>query len=371
MPKRLVPALLVLVLAGCNLPRGAAMQSEIISGSEQETRDFQLVAINRETVDTIAGWPAPPQAHPSYSTWPRNGLRSPDSATIASGDRLSVTIWDNEENSLLTSPSQKSTQLTQVVVAGDGSVFLPYVGKVAVRGLSPDQARERLQTALSATLPSAQVQVGVEAGRQNTVDLVGGVAKAGSYPIPDRSFSVLSLISQGGGVAQGMNNPIVKLVRGGRAYGIPVERLFAQPSLDVSLRGGDKVIVEPDPRAFLALGATGKQTSIPFPQDQISALDAVSLIGGINASRANPKGVLVLREYAADQVRTDGRGPDRARVVFAVDLTSADGLFSARKFRILDGDLVLATESPINNARTVFGVIGQIFGLSNQLDGSN
>lgn len=347
------------------------MQSEILAGADKETRDFQVVAVTRDTVDALAGWDLPPQAHPGYAAWPQGGLRSPDSAAIAAGDLLSVTIWDNEENSLLTSPTQKSTALTQVPVAGDGTVFLPYVGKVAVRGLSPDQAREKLQTALAATLPSAQVLVSVEAGRQNTVDLVGGVAKAGSYPIPDRSFSVLSLLSQGGGVATGMNNPIVKLVRGGRAYGIAVERLFAQPSLDVSLRGGDKVIVEPDPRAFLALGATGKQTTIPFPQDQVGALDAVSLIGGINASRANPKGVLVLREYAAKQVRSDGRGPDRARVVFTVDLTTADGLFSARKFRIHDGDLVLATESPVNNARTVFGLIGQIFGLSNQLDGTN
>ena len=371
MQKTLILTVLVLALAGCNLPRGAAMQGEIIAGADKETRDFQVVPVTRDTVQSLASWPAPPQSGITHAGWPTHGLRAPDSAAIASGDRLSVTIWDNEENSLLTAPSQKSTQLTEVTVAGDGTVFLPYVGKVAVRGLSADQAREKLQSALAATVPSAQVLVSVQAGRQNTVDLVGGVAKAGSYPIPDRSFSVLSLLSQGGGVAQGMNNPIVKLVRGGRAYGIPVERLFAQPSLDVSLRGGDKVIVEPDPRAFLALGAAGKQTTIPFPQDDISALDAVSLIGGINASRANPKGVLVLREYAPKQVRTDGRGPDRARVVFTVDLTTADGLFSARNFSIRNGDLVLATESPINNARTLFGVIGQIFGLSNQLDGSN
>lgn len=370
MLNRLLPALLVLALAGCSLPRGAAMQSEIIRGSESETRDFQVVAVTRDTVGPVSGWALPPQALLSHAGWPQGGLRNPDSATIAAGDKISVTIWDNEENSLLTSPAQKSAQLTEVSVATDGAVFVPYIGKVAVRGLSPDQAREKLQTALAAVLPSAQVQVAVVPGRQNTVDLVGGAGNPGSYPIPDRSYSVLSLISQGGGVTASLSNPIVKLVRGGRAYGISVERLFAQPALDVSLRGGDKVIIEDDPRRFLALGAAGKQTTIPFPQDQVSALDAVSLIGGINASRANPKGVLILREYGAKQVRTDGRGPDRARVVFAVDLTTADGLFSARKFPIASGDLVLVTESALTNARTVFGLVGQIFGLANQVDGS-
>lgn len=370
MLKRLFPALLVLALAGCALPRGAAMQGEILKGAENEDRDFQVVAVSRDTIGSLARWPLPPQSNPTHAGWPQGGLRTPDSATIAAGDSIAITIWDNEENSLLTSAQQKSVQLTQVTVANDGTVFVPYVGKVEVRGRSADQARERLQEALATALPSAQVQVAVAPGRQNTADLVGGVAKAGSYPIPDRSFSVLSLISQGGGVNSALANPIVKLVRGGKAYGISVERLFAQPSLDISLRGGDKVIVEDDPRQFLALGAAGKQTTIAFPQDKVSALDAVSLIGGVNASRANPKGVLILREYAGKQVRGDGRGPDRSRVVFTVDLTSADGLFSARNFQIASGDLVLATESPVTSTRTVFGLIGQIFGLANQVDGS-
>ncbi|MDP2085492.1 MAG: polysaccharide biosynthesis/export family protein [Gemmobacter sp.] len=370
MLNRLLPALLVLALAGCSLPRGAAMQGEILKGSEQETRDFQVMPVTRDTVGALDSWPLPPQSGVSHAGWPQGGLRSPDSSTIAAGDKLAVTIWDNEQNSLLTAVNQKSVQLTEVSVATDGSVFVPYVGKVQVRGLSPDQARERLQTALATALPSAQVQVAVVPGRLNTVDLVGGVAKPGSYPIPDRSFSVLSLLSEGGGVTASLTNPIVKLVRGGRAYGISVERLFAQPTLDVSLRGGDKVLVENDPRKFLALGAAGKQTTIPFPQDRVTALDAVTLIGGVNATRANPKGVLILREYGAKQVRPDGRGPDRTRVVFTVDLTTADGLFSARKFALASGDLVLVTESPITNARTVFGLIGQIFGLANQVDGS-
>ncbi|WP_323038302.1 polysaccharide biosynthesis/export family protein [Gemmobacter sp.] len=369
MTKLVLPALLALALAGCSLPRGAAMQSEILAGADKETRNIQVVGVTRNNLSSLGSWPIPPQGGPSFSGWPSGGVRGHSSSIIATGDILGVTIWDNEENSLLASAAQKSVQLTEVTVANDGSVFLPYVGKVNVRGLSPDQARERLQDGVATVLPSAQVQVAIRQGRLNTVDLVGGVASAGSYPLPDRNFSVLSLISQGGGVNNTLQNPIVKLVRGGRSYGISVSRLFAQPSLDVSLIGGDKVIVEDDPRYFLALGAAGKQSTVPFPQDDVSALDAVTMIGGISPTRANPKGVLILREYAGNQVRLDGRGPDRPRVVFTVDLTTADGLFSARNFDIVHGDLVLVTESPLTNTRTVFGLIGQVFGLSDQLNG--
>ncbi|GGE19841.1 polysaccharide export outer membrane protein [Gemmobacter megaterium] len=344
------------------------MQGEILAGADKETRNIQVVPVARNNLASIAAWPVPPQAGMSFGGWPSGGVRGHATSSIAPGDALSVTIWDNEDNSLLTTTAQKSVQLTEVTVGNDGTIFVPYVGKVNVRGLSPDQARERVQSGVEAVLPSGQVQLSVKQGRLNTVDLVGGVSQAGSYPLPDRNFSVLSLISQGGGVSDALQNPIVKLVRGGRSYGISVSRLFAQPALDVSLIGGDKVIVEDDPRYFLALGAAGKQSTMPFPQDEVSALDAVSMIGGLSANRANPRGVLILREYAGNQVRLDGRGPDRTRVVFTVDLTTADGLFSARNFRIANGDLVLATESPVTSTRTVFGLVGQIFGLSDQLN---
>jgi len=54
------------------------------------------------------------------------------------------------------------------------------------------------------------------------------------------------------------------------------------------------------------------------------------------------------------------------QVVFTFDLTSADGLFAARNFRINPNDTVLATESPITMAQTVFSLVGTAFGLTRQ-----
>ena len=52
-------------------------------------------------------------------------------------------------------------------------------------------------------------------------------------------------------------------------------------------------------------------------------------------------------------------------MVFTIDLTTADGLFSAGQFRIQPGDLVYGTESPVTQARTIFGLIGSAFGVVN------
>jgi polysaccharide export outer membrane protein len=123
------------------------------------------------------------------------------------------------------------------------------------------------------------------------------------------------------------------------------------------------VIIEQDSRNFIALGAAGTQDLIYFPDETVSVLDAVSLMGGVSESTANPKAVLILREYALSRVRYDGTGPDRDRVIFTLDLTTADGLFSARNFRIEPDDLVLATESPLNSIRSAFSLFSQAAGV--------
>jgi polysaccharide export outer membrane protein len=95
------------------------------------------------------------------------------------------------------------------------------------------------------------------------------------------------------------------------------------------------------------------------------AQDALALMGGIDDARANPQGVLILREYRNQDVRSNVTdGPSHTRVVFTLDLTTADGLFSAGNFLIHPHDLVLATESPVNSATTVLGILGSVLSIA-------
>jgi polysaccharide export outer membrane protein len=193
------------------------------------------------------------------------------------------------------------------------------------------------------------------------------VLRPGRYPLPGRNFGVLSLLAEGGGIAPSVRNPVVRLQRGTATYTIPARRLLAEPDKNALLRGGDRVIVEQDERYFVALGAAGKEQIVYFEKDEISALDALSIIGGLTVNRANPRGVLILREYGAGAVRSDGRGPELPQVVFTIDLTSADGLFAARRFQINPEDVVLATESPVTSVNVVFNLIGAALGIANRI----
>ncbi|MDP5367494.1 MAG: polysaccharide export protein, partial [Paracoccaceae bacterium] len=145
------------------------------------------------------------------------------------------------------------------------------------------------------------------------------------------------------------------------------DRLFSEAARNAVLRGGDKIVIEEDSRYFTSLGATGTERLIPFEKEEITALEALSIIGGLTDSRANPKGVIILRDFKPSQVRTDGRGPSQTQVIYTFDLTTADGLFAARGFRVNPRDTVLATESPVTSAQTVMGLLGSLVGLAGRV----
>ena len=362
----LITLFAAIVLAGCTTPRGAGFQQEVLAASDEKTADgepiygFSVFEVTRNVLPTIASWPDNSVDHYRWITrQPQTG-----SMIIAAGDTLKITIWDAEDNSLLAAPGQRAAQLQDVTVSSTGRIFLPFVGEMKVSGMSPETARARIEERLIETVPSAQVQLDANPGRGNTANLVSGVRAPGVYPLMDQDVTILNLISVGGGPITDLKNPQVRLFRGNEVYGISLDRLFENPSLDTTLRGGDRIILEADDKYFLSLGAAGREAVHPFTKDDVTALYALATIGGISDLRANPQGILILREYDASAVRADG--PPMERVIFSVDLTTADGLFSAGKFKIMPGDLVYVTESPIGAVRTIFGVFGSALSISNQ-----
>ncbi len=358
------PVLCLAVLAGCGrLPSTGPVVGDVVNGAGESTADFAVYPVTRAFLPTITQWPA--TGEQQHLPWLRTS-EGPRQQLIQPGDILNIRIWDSSDNSLLTAPEQKNIALDNMKVAANGTVYLPYVGTLSVTGKTEDLAREEMQTALEKIIPSAQVLVSLTEGRYNSVDLVGGVSSPGTYPMPDRNYTVMSLLAAGGGVRESLNNPQIRLMRSGRLYGTSVETLLEHPSLDTRLSGGDRVFVEEDGRYFLSFGATGQQAQHIFPRDEVSAMDAVSIMGGIAGGRADPKGLLILREYPASAISAGVRGPRQTRVVFTVDLTSADGLFSARKFAIQPQDLIVATESPINDVLTISNIVGGFFGIFNR-----
>ncbi|PUB14848.1 polysaccharide biosynthesis/export family protein [Yoonia sediminilitoris] len=351
-------------LASCGIPRGAGFQSEVLAassvrqddGSVEQVYDFAVFEVTKATLPQLQSWPDKDKQRYRWvsDTQPETAL------LISPGDKLQLTVWDAEENSLLAGAGQRVTQLQEIEVSSAGRIFVPYIGELKVSGMSSNTARARIEEQLNLTIPSAQVQLNLLPGRVNTVNVVTGVAAPGIYPLGSRNTKLLDLLSEAGSVPSTLVNPMVRLSRGKDVYGIAYSRLLENPSLDTTVRGGDRIFVEEDKRTFLSLGTTGSQAIHPFPTEEVTALDAMAIVGGVNPGRANPEGILILREYDSLTVREDGAGPPQERVVFTLDLTSADGLFSAAQFRIQPDDLVYGTESVLGPAFTLLNVFNTI-----------
>ncbi|SOC06438.1 polysaccharide biosynthesis/export family protein [Rhodobacter maris] len=352
--------LIATMLAGasCTAPRGAALSREIMKDEASADQNFAVMRVGRDNIAQIRSFPT--IGAQQTQRWPQ-AHRGADTGVIDTGDTVDLMIWDSQANSLLTQTSTNNSNMAGLVVTETGEIFVPYAGNVSVRGLTPTQARASIQKALEPISPTAQIQLNVKQGRLNTVDVVSGVARPGSFALLDRNTSVLSVIAQAGGIPSGLRNPDVRLIRDGKTYQIAARDLLSDANRNIPVRGNDKIVVLPDERYFTAIGATGTQEIVYFSKDRLTAIEALAEIGGLSATRADPKGLIVLREYPASAVKPGG--PERAQMVFAFDMTSADGLFAARKFQIYPEDTVVATEASLTVTRNILSTIGSVLGV--------
>jgi polysaccharide biosynthesis/export protein len=331
------------VLASCALPQVGPNKRQIYSGSVQQDGDAYVVAVNDRVTRATAVVPAL-----GFSRAFESAARL-TSDTIRPGDVLGLTVWENVDDGLLAGEAANSTILDEVQVDSAGFIFVPYAGRVRAAGNTPDQLRELITSKLQDQTPDPQVQVRRLAGDGSTVSLVGAVGGQGVYPIERSTRTLSAMLAKAGGVTITPEIAQVTVIRGSQTGKIWFQDLYDDPKIDIALRGGDRILVEEDTRAFTALGATNQQTRIPFATKNLSAIEALAQVGGLISSTSDPTGVFVLRNEPAEiagQVlgRSDFQGAQR--MIYVLNLTEPNGLFMARDFVIRDGDTLYVTEAP-------------------------
>ena len=270
---------------------------------------------------------------------------------------------------MLAAQGANATVLEEVQVDGSGFIFVPYAGRIKAAGNSPEAIRRIITNKLSEQTPDPQVQVRRLAGDGATVSLVGSVGAQGVYAIERPTRTLATMLARAGGVTITPQIAQVTVLRGNQRGKIWLEDLYSHPELDIALRGGDRILIEEDTRSFVALGATGAQQKVPFETKNLSALEGIAQVGGLNAGTADPTGVFVFRnepEAVVAQVlgRNDLQGAQR--MVYVLDLTKPNGMFMARDFVIRDGDTLYVTEAPFTQwSKVISSITGSASSVNN------
>ncbi len=340
--KHLILVTAVIALGACGLPRTGPTKQELYSGSVEKKGDAHIVAVTDHVTRVTAVVP-PLGFGPDFQNRSLVG-----SDTIRAGDTLTISIWENVEDGILTTAGAPAA-LEHVQVDGEGYIFIPYAGRVKAAGNSPEAIRRVITRKLAEQTPDPQVTVRRIAGDGATVSVTGSVSGQGVYPIERPTRTLNAMLARAGGVSIEPEIAKVKVIRGSKVGEIWFQDLFENPKMDIALRGGDRILVEADPRTFTALGATGTQRRVGFESQTLSAVEAIAQVGGLSGAAADPKGVFVLRDESAEVAnsvlgRTDLSAPQR--MIYVLDLTGTNGLFLARDFGIRDGDTVYITDAP-------------------------
>jgi polysaccharide export outer membrane protein len=345
------------MLTACGLPRSGPYFGEITSDKQLADYGFNVLDVTPEVTRITRVNEASGFTVNFIQASPEN------TSTVAKGDVLAITVWENIDEGLLNPAGVGATPLPNSVVDEQGRVFVPYVGLIQAAGRTLNQVREIIRSRLAEKTLNPQVDVFPVDPKGRQISIQGSVSAPGIYPIDTPSKHILAMIAKAGGVSLDPEIVRLKLRRGNVQAQIWLQDLYDDPRNDVHLRNGDAIIAERDRRIFTALGAVSGPSTIPFPQRDVSVITALGTVGGLNDGAADPTGLFLFREETEEIARRlmpdkEITGPQR--VAYILDLTQPSGLFLARDLYMRDGDTLYVTTAPFVRFRTILGAVAPL-----------
>lgn len=362
------------LLAGCSaLPaQGPSSQSVITDGTPAADESFDgylVVDLDARVADVVA-------TRPDSTLLGRFGANGPSpDPRIGVGDSVNVTIWEAAAGGLFSSavisnasPGSRSVVIPDQVVARDGSITVPYVGRVRVADMTPPAVEQRIVAALTGKAIEPQALVTVSRNLANTVTITGEVVNGARIPLSTRGDRILDVIAQAGGIRSPVHETFVSLTRGGRTAVVPMQTLLDRPSENIFARPGDTLTIVRDPQTFTVFGATGRNALVTFDARGITLEEAVAKSGGLVDEQSDPSAVFLLRHENVEVARRlDPKFPvpagrTKVDVVYRVDLRNTNTFFVARRFAVQNKDMVYVANAPFTTVRKVLSVVQQAAG---------
>jgi polysaccharide export outer membrane protein len=291
--------------------------------------------------------------------------------TIAPGDELQINIYEvgmtlfggaanfGGASGVISSDaldaSARAQRLGTVVVAPDGTIRLPYVGRLSVVGSTPYDVQRMIEQGLHGKSQSPQALVTVVNSPGNSVYLFGDVSRPGRMPLSAARERLLDAVATSGGAKAVSADTLVRVTRGGQAADMRLGDIRAGGPDDLTLLPGDRIELVRQPRSYSVFGATPKVSQVPFDAPTVSLAEAVARVGGPNDGQADASAVFLFRYNAAEIAA--GHPP----VIYRLNMMRPESYFIAQSFRMQDKDVIYIANAASNPVSKFVGIINQLF----------
>jgi polysaccharide export outer membrane protein len=293
--------------------------------------------------------------------------------TVGAGDLLDVTIWEAGPATLFPisamSPgfnaalvTSHATTFPDQPVDDDGSIFVPFAGRIPVAGKTLQAIDADIVERLAKKANQPQVMVQLRQNLSSNATVVGEVNKSTRVSLVPGNERLLDALAAAAGVREPVDKTTIQITRANNVYSLPMDTIIRDPQQNVPLLPGDVVTALFAPYSFTALGASGKPEEVNFESRGITLAQAIARSGGLIDSRSNARGVFIFRfvpktalTWPHEPVKTTPEGMVPA--VFRIDLTDPASFFLIQNFPMENRDVLYVSNAPITEVNKLLQVL--------------
>jgi polysaccharide biosynthesis/export protein len=351
----LLLAAAVLLLSACGMLPAAGPSA----GTLQDSKQVSIVNVTPEQAQALAASDA--QARSSAEQDALNRLiQAPDGSSFvfSPGDSFHVTVFTIAPT-LSNAGVPSTVDLGAYTVSNEGSVELPYIGSMAMAGLSLKAAQAQIASRLAARgiLQAPSVKIDVSASPRNSILVTGALGaprlvawNPGGVTLADAITQALGngldiMGSDDTGPSDRSAIDVAVFRHDGPAVKIPMQTALEHR---IELAPGDRIVVTKKPavRIIVLGGGVNKDGNYEYARDP-SLAAVLAQASGLDTNVANNRAVFVLEPH--------GQGAPPVLYDFAWD--RAAGLIASQVFPLRDGDLVYVDEAPIAPVQKVLNTL--------------